>query len=212
VLVVVLIAIALGEPAWRLLDGPGTGSAREPHVAAPRRSAAAPPVVGADRQAAAAPTSGASSPSSPSAPSSQASSQAQIQVGATGGTRRPVEVTAYGPWQCADVYQWAVGHPVVAKPCHAVGGGVRILGHMQALPGVQADISVTLLDAATGETIMGPYDCDGVFFTDFAPEHDCGPFELRPPHGRRYVVVEKWQYTGRAYLPTGEVRGVVFDW
>ena len=83
---------------------------------------------------------------------------------------------------------------------------------MQALPGVQADVSLTLVDAVTGEVVRGPFDCTGLMFTDFAPEHECGPFEASPPHGRRYVVVQKWQYTGRGILPTGNVRGQEFDW
>jgi serine/threonine-protein kinase len=51
-----------------------------------------------------------------------------------------------------------------------------------------------------------------MMFTDFAPEHECGPFDASPPHGHRYVVVQKWQYTGRGILPTGIVRGQEFDW
>jgi hypothetical protein len=49
-------------------------------------------------------------------------------------------------------------------------------------------------------------------FTDFTPNHDCGPFDARLPHGHRYVVVQKWVYTGRALLPGGEVRGRELDW
>jgi serine/threonine-protein kinase len=101
---------------------------------------------------------------------------------------------------------------VLAKPCHATGGGVMLIAHMQALPGVQADVSVGLLDVATSNAVAGPFTCTGLMFTDFAPEHSCGPFEVHPRHGRRYVVVQKWQYTGRGILPTGEIRGVEFDW
>jgi len=127
--------------------------------------------------------------------------------------RVEVGVQAYGPWQCADNYQWDIGHPVLAKPCYAVGAGIRVIGHMQAVPGVQADVSLTIEDADSGETAAGPYTCGGLMFTDFAPEHECGPFDLTAvPHGHRYAVVEKWQYTGRGLLPGGSARGPDFSW
>ena len=88
-----------------------------------------------------------------------------------------------------------------------------MIGHMQAVPGVQADVSLTIEDADSGETAAGPYTCGGLMFTDFAPEHECGPFDLTAvPHGHRYAVVEKWQYTGRGLLPGGSARGPDFSW
>jgi serine/threonine-protein kinase len=73
-------------------------------------------------------------------------------------------------------------------------------------------VSVVLLDVATSNVVEGPFVCRGLMFTDFAPEQSCGPFEAHPPRGRRYAVVEKWEYTGRGILPTGEIRGLEFDW
>jgi serine/threonine-protein kinase len=125
---------------------------------------------------------------------------------------------AFGPWQCADEYRWDPGHPVLAKPCFATasalkdGGEVRVIGHMQALPGVQADVSLTIEDAVSGERLVGPYTCGGLMFTDFAPEHSCGPFDTAPARGHRCVVVEKWQYTGRGLFPGGTARGPEFSW
>jgi len=101
---------------------------------------------------------------------------------------------------------------VLAKPCHATGTGIRLVGKMTALPGVQTDVTVSLLDARTGDVVSGPFTCDGLMFTDFTPEHDCGPFEVNPPHGRRLVVSESWQYTGRSVLPSGTVKGPEFSW
>jgi serine/threonine-protein kinase len=117
-----------------------------------------------------------------------------------------------------------VGHPVLAKPCFAtastgagaanggVDGEVRVIGHMQVLPGVQADVELSIEDAASGERLVGPYTCGGLMFTDFAPEHSCGPFDTVPARGHRCVVVQKWRYTGRGILPGGTVRSPEFSW
>jgi serine/threonine-protein kinase len=128
------------------------------------------------------------------------------------GAGRAGGEVAFGPWQCGDEYSWNVGHPVLAKPCHAIGGAIRVVGHMEATPGVQADVSLSVRDAETDHVAAGPYTCEGLMFTDFALEHTCGPVDLRAPHGGRYVVVETWQYTGRALLPGGTARGPEFTW
>jgi serine/threonine-protein kinase len=49
-------------------------------------------------------------------------------------------------------------------------------------------------------------------FTDFAPERDCGPFDVDVPHGHRYVVMQSWVYTGRPMLPEGRTTGPDFPW
>jgi hypothetical protein len=119
----------------------------------------------------------------------------------------------FGPWLCSDEYTWDLGHPVLAQPCHAVAPDqVRIIGHMEALPGVQADVHMSVFDADTDELADGPHVCKGLMFTDFDADHDCGPFVTRLPRGHRYIVAQKWVYTGRAILPGGEVRGQAFDW
>jgi tRNA A-37 threonylcarbamoyl transferase component Bud32 len=118
----------------------------------------------------------------------------------------------FGPWQCGETYTWNVGHPVLARPCHSVGGAVRVVGHLQASPGVQADVSLTVQDVDTGEVVTGPSTCDGVRFTDLIAEKVCGPFDLDAPHGRRYAVVLTWQYTGQRLLPGGTTRGPEFSW
>ncbi|MEU7870637.1 hypothetical protein [Dactylosporangium sp. NPDC049140] len=119
----------------------------------------------------------------------------------------------FGPYICNDQYTWDLGHPALAKPCHSLAPDqVRVIGHMESIPGAQADVSMSVLDAGSGERVDGPHDCNGLMFTDFAPDHTCGPFEVRLPRGHRYVVEEKWVYTNRALLPGGEVRGLEFDW
>jgi serine/threonine-protein kinase len=119
----------------------------------------------------------------------------------------------YGPLSCAPAYKWDVGHPAVAQPCHATGAAISLFGRLQALPGVQADVSLTLQDAASGRTVAGPFTCFGLMFTDFARQHECGPFRVSDiAHGHRYVVVQRWEYTGRAVLPAGTARDDPFPW
>jgi serine/threonine-protein kinase len=124
----------------------------------------------------------------------------------------PLNPGAFGPLECPEAYTWDPGHPARVKPCHATGPAVRLVGEMQALPGVQADISLSLEDADSGETVGGPVTCRAVTFTDFAPEHTCGPFDFAAVRGRRYVVVQSWQYTGRQLLPGGTARSDPFTW
>jgi serine/threonine-protein kinase len=118
----------------------------------------------------------------------------------------------FGPWRCGDAYSWDLGHPVLARPCQATGPAIRVMGQMEAAPGVQADISLTVRDAASDEVVAGPYTCTGLMFTDFALKHACGPADLTAPHGHRYVLVETWQYTERPLLPPGSAQGPEFDW
>ncbi|MFC3383500.1 serine/threonine-protein kinase [Couchioplanes caeruleus subsp. azureus] len=118
----------------------------------------------------------------------------------------------FGPYQCGDAYTWDIGHPVLAKPCHAVGSAIRVVGHIEATPGVQTDVSLSVEDAQTKDVVAGPYVCKGLMFTDFALKHTCGPVDLDAPRGRRYRVVESWEYTGRSLLPGGTARGPEFVW
>jgi serine/threonine-protein kinase len=120
--------------------------------------------------------------------------------------------TGFGPWRCGEKLTWDVGHPVLAQPCHSVGGAIRVLGNVEATPGVQADVSLAVRDAATDDVVAGPHRCDALMFTDFAVQQACGPADLQAPHGRRYVVVLTWQYTGRPLLPGGTARGREFTW
>ena len=118
----------------------------------------------------------------------------------------------FGPWRCGDEYTWDLGHPVLARPCHATGPTVRVMGQMEAFPGVQADISLTVRDAKSDEVVAGPFTCKALMFTDFALKHNCGPVDMPVPRGGRYVVAEAWEYTQRPLLPGGVARGPAFDW
>jgi serine/threonine-protein kinase len=101
---------------------------------------------------------------------------------------------------------------VLARPCHAIGPSVRVVGQIEAVPGVQADVSLSVRDAKTDEIVAGPFTCKALMFTDFALKHNCGPVDLRPPRGGRYLVAESWEYTQRSLLPGGVARGPAFDW
>ena len=118
----------------------------------------------------------------------------------------------FGPYECGEAFRWTVGHPVLAEPCHALGGEVRVIGRMEATPGVQADVTLRVLDARSGEVVAGPHTCEGLMFTDVRREHTCGPVDLGVPRGGRYVVELGWRYTGRSLLPGGTTRGGEFDW
>ena len=131
---------------------------------------------------------------------------------AEAGPARVGAKVQFGPWRCGDAYSWDLGHPVLARPCQATGPSIRVMGQMEAAPGVQADISLTVRDVASDEVVAGPYTCTGLMFTDFAMKHACGPADLNAPRGHRYVVVETWQYTERPLLPPGSAQGPEFAW
>ncbi|WP_433361493.1 serine/threonine-protein kinase [Actinoplanes sp. CA-142083] len=137
---------------------------------------------------------------------------AQAEAAATVGPAKAGAKVQFGPWRCGDSYSWDLGHPVLARPCHAVGPSIRVMGQLEAAPGIQIDLALTVRDVKTDEVAAGPYECKGLMFTDFALKHDCGPAEFNPPRGHRYVVVETWQYTQRPLLPSGSARGPEFDW
>lgn len=200
VLAVVLAAVAVvAVPAWRFAHQPGTGTAVQ------RPDPSSPSVEGQ----AAKPQPAASA----SSVGIRASDRARLGAGAATRSAGPVEATSWGEVQCADEYIWDLGHPLVAQPCHQLSGvGVRMLGHVQAAPAVQADVSLSLVAVDTGAVEDGPHWCRELMFTDAVSQHDCGPFDATPPRGRRYYVLLKWVYTSRAILPGGEVRGPEFDW
>ncbi|WP_240670349.1 serine/threonine-protein kinase [Actinoplanes solisilvae] len=133
-------------------------------------------------------------------------------VGASAGAGGARVEAGFGEWRCGDQYEWDLGHPVLGRPCHALGASVRVVGQIEAMPGIQLDVSLTVRDAAGDEVLAGPYTCKALMFTDFALKHSCGPVDLQPPHGRNLVLVQKWEYTQRPLLPGGEARGPEFSW
>ncbi|MER7280592.1 serine/threonine-protein kinase [Dactylosporangium sp. NPDC000244] len=203
-LALVLLVLALiAVPAWQYLHRDHSTDTADGVRATPAPAAPPSAATRSAGAAAAAPSRGAGS-----SRAGDKSAAASLQPGAQ------VEGSdAFGPYVCGEQYTWDIGHPALGKPCHALAADrVRIIGHMQSIPGVQADISMSILDVGSGRTADGTHECNGLLFTDFAPNHDCGPFEAHLPRGHRYVVVQRWVYTNRALLPDGEVRGVEFDW
>jgi serine/threonine-protein kinase len=164
--------------------------------------------VGPDGSPSARPTSAPAA----TAPTRPPAGRAPVDVGVSAGPGGGKVEAKFGPWRCGDQYDWDLGHPVLARPCHSVGSTVRVVGQMEAMPGIQADIALTLRDADSDEVLAGPYNCENVMFTDFALQHSCGPVDLQPPRGRKLVLVETWEYTQRPLLPGGRARGPEFDW
>ncbi|MER7006647.1 serine/threonine-protein kinase [Dactylosporangium sp. NPDC000555] len=199
---VLLVLALLAVPAWRY--------AHREHGADPAgdtRATPAPAAPPPSQHARAGAQTGFSSRGPGSVRVSDKSEAPSVQPAAD--VERSV---VFGPWICGDQYTWGLGQLVLAQPCYALApDDIRMIGHMRSIPGVQADVSLSVLDAETGRLADGPHTCNGLMFTDAAPKRDCGPFEARLPHGHRYVVVQKWSYTGRALLPGGQVRGQEFD-
>jgi hypothetical protein len=182
---------------WHLLDSGRSHRPAATHSGYPSRPALRPVAGGTP----AAPPS--TRPATGAAPGAGAASRS---------ARLAAGVTATGPWRCGTSYQWDPGHPALVEPCYAIGADVRLMGRMQAVPGVQADISLTLQDVATGQPVAGPYTCPNLRFSDSAPDQTCGPFHASVAHGRRYVVVQSWHYSGQTYVPGGTARGPEFTW
>src|SRR5262249_1808414 len=154
-------ATVFGVPALKLLDRAAPEPRSEPVTTRSH------PAVNGSAPARGEPHVSGSTGPLPSAPASTPA-QPAAGVSVRGGSSHRVEIVAYGPWQCAPDYTWDVGHPVLAKPCHSTGTGIRLVGKMTGLPGVQTDVTVALLDAQTGDVVSGPFECDGLMFTDFA--------------------------------------------
>jgi serine/threonine protein kinase, bacterial len=150
--------------------------------------------------------------SAPDDPRRRPKGKPGVSAGVSAGPVQAGAKVEFGPWHCGDEYSWTLGHPVLARPCHAEGPAVRVMGQIEAAPGIQADVSMTVRDAKSDEVVAGPYVCKGLMFTDFALKHSCGPADLNPPHGGRYVVAQSWRYTERPLLPAGSARGPEFDW
>jgi tRNA A-37 threonylcarbamoyl transferase component Bud32 len=230
VLIATLMAISGvgGFKVWRLLDGSSARGAaqaagpmmRVPSVdglASPGASAspapgstAAPPMLVAGTPTDGLPPAGAFDAGGPAAAGAVTRGPARAAVtvapGKVGGS------VTFGPWRCGDDYTWDLGHPVLAKPCHSIGTAIRVMGKMEAMPGIQADFTLSVRDAVSDAVVAGPYACNGLMFTDVEMKHICGPIDLQAPHGHRYVVAETWTYTGRSILPGGIARGPAFDW
>lgn len=143
---------------------------------------------------------------------SKAAARKGVAAGAAAGPVGGKTEVTFGPWRCGDEYTWDLGHPVLARPCHSLGPTVRVLGQMEAFPGVQADVSMTVRDAKSDEIVAGPFVCKALMFTDFALKHNCGPVDMAVPRGGRYVIAQSWEYTQRPLFPGGVARGPAFDW
>jgi serine/threonine-protein kinase len=146
----------------------------------------------------------------PSAPAPSGSAAAAQPRGSDQAAPRQMP-ELFGPWQCT-TDRWAVAHPVLAKACHAIGNGIRIIGTLKAMPGIRADAALEVQDADTESTVAGPYECRGLVFTDTVLEHSCGPVALNLERGRRYRIVARWKYSDAGIIPGGSIYGLQFTW
>ncbi|MCW6003133.1 serine/threonine protein kinase, partial [Micromonospora sp. CPCC 205371] len=158
-----------------------------------------------------APASPAPRPPAATATAAAARRPAALAQAADRDHRPEANGGGYGPWRCGR-FAWSFGQPAMAQPCHAIGPAVRLSGKVRALAGARIDVTLRLVDAATGRAVAGPFRCDGLTFTDRARERTCGGFEATPARGRRYNVVLTWQVPGQTRVLPGTARGEPFDW
>lgn len=95
----------------------------------------------------------------------------------------------YGPMRCTG-YKWNPMQPALSDTCYSTGPGVRMQGSLKSKE-VTADITLTLEDTA-GNRVGEPQTCRRRSFAKEGSEQTCGPFELTPPRGKRYVIVQSW--------------------
>jgi hypothetical protein len=116
--------------------------------------------------------------------------------------------TVFGAAHCTG-FQWKFLQPAFSNTCYATGPGVRISGALRSKE-VTADITLTLKDAA-GKQVGQAYTCKWLTFAAEMSERTCGPFELTPPRGRRYVLVQSWRvYDGKGSAILGEAKSTEF--
>ncbi|GAA0799299.1 serine/threonine-protein kinase [Spirilliplanes yamanashiensis] len=130
-------------------------------------------------------------------------------------TTRPArvpEATPWGPYECRDLVSFTFGFPMLAKPCHSLGTGIRATAAMAAAPGTTARVSVRLQNAATGATAGGSRTCGTLSFTKEGLTQRCGPVEFAAPRGHRYVLVMTWQHSHEGKLVLGSAKGEEFAW
>ncbi len=126
--------------------------------------------------------------------------------------RPRTEARPYGPYECRELVQFTSGYPLLAKPCHSIGAAVRVTARMAAAPGTRARVSLSLHDLDQDRTVAGPLTCGTLEFRDGAMSQSCGPLEFRPTPGRRYAVVQTWEYVEEGRTTQGTARGPEFSY
>ena len=179
-------------------------------AAVPTRTPSA--VAGSARVAAPTTTKSAARPTIVAARATTKKPAAPAAASATGGRKVIPETRPYGPWQCRDVLRFDFSDPLLAKPCHALGPDIQVLGQMAAPEGARVTIELSLRDVRTGRTVAGPHSCRPMAFTGHDVTDDCGPVRLKAPRGHRYQVVLDWKYHRKGTSRHGLARGEEFTW
>ncbi|GIF70593.1 serine/threonine-protein kinase [Asanoa siamensis] len=118
--------------------------------------------------------------------------------------------TAYGQAQCTG-YQWKFLQPAFSNTCFATGPGIRISGGLRS-KSVTADITLTLKDTA-GRQVGEAHTCQALRFAPEMSERTCGPVELKPSRGKRYVLVQSWRvYDDDGTAIRGEAKSAEFTY
>ncbi|MCW2642695.1 MAG: hypothetical protein JWP76_5001 [Dactylosporangium sp.] len=186
----------------------------EPGHAAPRASAPAVSPPSTVPTASPQPTGTPSAAAVSSAPPAPSRSRAGLPDGV--GGNGPVQVPlpdVFGPWRCSSGIAYSAGQGALVRPCSAAGPAVRVKGLMLGgKSGTKVDLTVAVHDADTDADVVTPNTCAGLSPTPAALEMSCGPFDVRPPRGHRYVVVVSWKYASVTSMPGGSVRGDPFTW
>ncbi|GIF49747.1 serine/threonine-protein kinase [Asanoa ferruginea] len=116
--------------------------------------------------------------------------------------------TVFGTAHCTG-FQWKFLQPAFSNTCYATGPGIRVSGALRSKE-VTADITLTLKDTA-GKQVGDAYTCKRLTFAKEMSERACGPFELMPPRGRRYVLVQSWRvYDNDGSAILGEAKSAEF--
>jgi tRNA A-37 threonylcarbamoyl transferase component Bud32 len=146
--------------------------------------------------------------SAPSAPSAPNRSRAVLPggIGGNGSVQIPLP-QVFGPWRCSTGIAYSSNQGALVRPCVSTGPAVRVKGSLLGgQSGAKVDLTVALHDADTDADAVPPKTCAGLSSTSAALELSCGPFDVTPPRGHRYVVVVSWKYGSLMPLPGGSAR------
>lgn len=222
VVLAIVVAVTLGAGGRYLFGGdrPKADAAVRAQPAASSVSVTPLPGRGqVGRSPAAAPAGLAATPSADraGAPPSAAAGErpAPVAEAAPAGNGAPAKVpppAAVTSWRCPSGYRWPFGHLALAKPCYKIGPSIQAMGNLKASSGVRVDVTVALEDVDSKVELPQTRTCPAMTFTKTTTEQSCGPLDVSPPRGHRYVVVMRWKYTDKADMPAATVRGDPLAW
>ncbi|GAA1884485.1 hypothetical protein GCM10009687_61140 [Asanoa iriomotensis] len=197
----VLIAVALVAFEW-----PGPGTSGEAEATRPSSAPSASPKAKAAKPAR---DGGAAETAAAGLTANRITKPEQAKPEQREAKVKPLP-TAYGEPKCTG-YQWKFLQPAFSNTCYSTGPGIRISGALRS-KGVLADITLTLKDTA-GNQVGATHNCQALRFGPEMSERSCGPAELTPPRGKRYVLVQTWRvYDDDGTAIRGEAKSAEFTY